>query len=141
MPDHSQREARVAARRHKLNPEERMERVTGIGGIFFKCKDPKALAAWYRTHLGIEPDASGSVMFTDGGPTVWATFPNDTKYFAPSAAPYMLNYRVANLDKMLAQLTAAGAKVDAKRESYDYGKFGWATDPEGNRFELWEPLP
>ncbi len=118
-----------------------MERVTGIGGIFFKCKDPKALTAWYRTHLGIEPDTYGGVTFTDGGPTVWAPFPNDTKYFAPGPAPFMINYRVANLERMLAQLRSAGVTVDEKVQSEDYGKFGWAIDPEGNRFELWEPTP
>ena len=144
MPDQSQREARVTARRQNSNhedQEDQVEHVTGIGGIFFKCKDPKALTAWYKTHLGIEPGADGGVMFTDGGPTVWAPFPNDTKYFGPGPAPIMINYRVANLDRMLAQLTAAGVAVDPKRDSAPYGKFGWATDPEGNRFELWEPVP
>jgi predicted enzyme related to lactoylglutathione lyase len=126
-----------------------MERVTGIGGVFFKSADPAALNAWYGQHLGIEaaPDGSG-VTFrwrpvdeadTSEGMTVWAAFPAETRYFGPGPAPFMLNYRVADLDAMLAQLRAAGVQVDEKVEEYDYGRFGWATDPEGHRFELWEP--
>jgi predicted enzyme related to lactoylglutathione lyase len=120
-----------------------MERVTGIGGVFLKARDPKALAAWYRDHLGIPIDAGqtyGSLTSTGPGEmTVWSTFPVDTKYFGPGPATFMVNYRVKNLDAMLAQLRAVGAQVDDKVEDHGYGKFGWATDPEGNRFELWEP--
>lgn len=123
-----------------------MERVTGIGGIFLKARDPKRLAAWYREHLGVPIDEGQTYgTFTAGESpsaeqTVWSTFPLDTPYFAPSEAAFMVNYRVSNLDKMLAQLRAAGAVVDERVETYDYGKFGWASDPEGNRFELWEPV-
>jgi predicted enzyme related to lactoylglutathione lyase len=74
-----------------------------------------------------------------GETTVWSVFPSDTQYFAPRPAPFMFNYRVRNLDAMLAQLRAAGVQVESRIEEYDYGRFGWATDPEGNRFELWEP--
>jgi predicted enzyme related to lactoylglutathione lyase len=120
-----------------------MERVTGIGGIFFKAKDPDKLKAWYRDHLGVPIEEHGSVMFQakdDPGPgTVWATFAQDTKYFEPTAASFMINYRVKDLRAMLAQLKAAGATVEDKVQDEGYGKFGWATDPEGNRFELWEP--
>ncbi len=125
-----------------------MERVTGIGGLFFKARDPKALAAWYRDHLGL-PIGEGQTngTFSSGGDdeaaapelTVWSLFPEDTTYFAPSEAPFMVNYRVENLDRMLDQLRAAGATVEDRVEDYGYGRFGWATDPEGNRFELWEP--
>jgi predicted enzyme related to lactoylglutathione lyase len=120
-----------------------MERVLGIGGVFFKARDPKALADWYREHLGV-PVASGQThgMMTSGGPgeqTVWAAFPADSGYFGPGSATFMVNYRVKNLDAMLAQLRAAGAHVEDRIEDYDYGRFGWAADPEGNRFELWEP--
>ena len=128
------------------NPYLHVERVTGIGGIFLKARDPLALAAWYRDHLGVPIDegqtygtlTAGTV---DGSPeqTVWSAFPADTDYFGPGSAPFMVNYRVANLDRMLAQLRAAGADVDDRVESYEYGRFGWAQDPEGNRFELWEP--
>jgi predicted enzyme related to lactoylglutathione lyase len=120
-----------------------MERVLGIGGVFFKARDPKALAAWYREHLGVpvDPGQTYGLLISGGAgeKTVWATFPADTKYFGPGQATLMVNYRVSNLDAMLAQLRAAGAQVEEKVEDYDYGRFGWAADPEGNRFELWEP--
>ncbi len=119
-----------------------MERITGIGGIFFKARDPKALAAWYRENLGlpIEIDQTYvSLSANAGDQTVWSTFPETTEYFEPSKSPFMLNYRVRDLDAMLAQLRAAGAKVGDRVEDYDYGRFGWASDPEGNRFELWQP--
>ena len=120
------------------------EAVLGIGGVFFKAKDPAALAAWYREHLGLPVEAGqtyGSLASGGAGEeTVWSTFPADTPYFGPGPAPFMVNYRVRDLDAMLAQLRAAGAQVDEKVEDYDYGRFGWATDPEGNRFELWQPL-
>src|SRR5437868_749386 len=120
-----------------------MEQVLGIGGVFFKARDPQALAAWYREHLGV-PVEGGQTYATlsSSAPaekTVWSTFPADTTYFGSGSAPFMLNYRVPNLDAMLAQLRAAGAKVEERVEDYDYGRFGWASDPEGNRFELWEP--
>ena len=120
-----------------------MERILGLGGVFFKARDPKALAAWYRDHLGlpIEPNQTYCTLKSTAPdePTVWSTFPTDTAYFGPAPSSCMLNYRVRNLDAILAQLRAAGARVDDKVEDYDYGRFGWATDPEGNRFELWEP--
>jgi predicted enzyme related to lactoylglutathione lyase len=130
---------------------EESARVTGIGGIFFKAEDPAKLAHWYKTHLGIELRAGAKPgepqMFEwrekDNpktiGVTVWAPFRKDTKYFAPSRAPFMINYRVNNLDVMLRQLRAAGVRVDSKVSNEANGRFGWAMDPEGNRFELWEP--
>jgi predicted enzyme related to lactoylglutathione lyase len=124
-----------------------MEKVTGIGGIFFKSKDPKALSEWYARNLGIEVSPWGGAVFRWGegaedapsGSTAWSIFPADTKHFEPSPAPFMLNYRVRDLDAMLAQLRAAGARVDEKTDDSEYGRFGWAMDPEGNRFELWQP--
>jgi predicted enzyme related to lactoylglutathione lyase len=120
-----------------------MERVVGIGGIFFKARDPKMLAAWYRENLGVplEADATyGSFKsLAPGEVTVWSTFSDDTTYFGPGPTSCMINYRVTDLDAMLAQLRAAGAMVDDRVDDYAYGRFGWATDPEGNRFELWEP--
>ncbi len=120
-----------------------MESVLGIGGVFFKARDPKALAEWYRKHLGIpiEPGQTyaGFKALAPGEMAVWSAFPADTQYFGPGPAPFMVNYRVRNLDAMLAQLRAAGAAVEDRVEEYDYGRFGWAADPEGNRFELWEP--
>jgi predicted enzyme related to lactoylglutathione lyase len=120
-----------------------MERVLGLGGVFFKARDPEALAAWYAKHLGVpaEPGQTHGV-FSAGGAgeqTVWSAFPTNTNYFGPGNSLLMLNYRVRNLDAMLAQLRAAGVQVEDRVEEYDYGRFGWAADPEGNRFELWEP--
>ncbi|HWB13066.1 MAG TPA: VOC family protein [Pirellulales bacterium] len=120
-----------------------MERVVGIGGIFFKARAPKSLAAWYRETLGLPIQTDqvyGSFKSEEPGEeTVWSTFPPDTEYFGAGSVSCMVNYRVRNLDAMLAQLRAAGAVVDERVEEYDNGRFGWATDPEGNRFELWEP--
>ena len=120
-----------------------MERVTGIGGIFFKANDPYGLKAWYVEHLGLPLDEHGFVTFTtkdDPGPsTIWETFAKDTTHFEPSKASFMLNFRVKDLRAMLAQLRAAGVMVDDKVLDEPYVKFGWAMDPEGNRIELWEP--
>jgi len=120
-----------------------MERVLGVGGIFFKAKDPATLKAWYRDHLGLPTDEQGETTFStqgDPGPClVWSPFPADTTYFEPSKAPFMINFRVKDLRAMLAQLRAAGAAVDDKVQEEPFGKFGWVMDPEGNRIELWEP--
>ncbi|MBP6748301.1 MAG: VOC family protein [Xanthomonadaceae bacterium] len=124
-----------------------MQRVTGIGGIFFKAKDPKTLGAWYRDHLGIAVEEWGGAAFkwvspenpSGTGTTIWSPFKEDTDYFAPSKSSFMINYRVADLHALLAQLRAEGCEVDAKVEESDYGKFGWVIDPEGNKIELWQP--
>ena len=124
------------------------ERVTGIGGIFFKARDPKTLGAWYRDRLGV-PVADGGefavLPWRDHddpdreGSTVWALFGTGTDYFAPSDAPFMVNYRVRDLDKMLAQLRAAGVTVEPRVADDVNGKFAWVMDPEGHKIELWEP--
>ena len=124
-----------------------MERVTGIGGVFFKANDPAALLAWYREHLGIEPAFESGTVFQWGSDTsgdaseytVWSLFPADSDYFGPPPSPFMLNYRVRDLEAMLAQLRATGVEVDDRVEEMEFGRFGWAVDPEGNRFELWQP--
>ncbi|WP_418316963.1 VOC family protein [Piscinibacter sakaiensis] len=124
-----------------------MKRVTGIGGVFFKAKDPARLRAWYRDHLGMAVEDWGGVAFRwagngnpDGtGTTIWSPFDDSTSYFAPSEAPFMINYRVDDLDALLAALRSEGCAVDDKVESSEYGKFGWVMDPEGNRVELWQP--
>jgi predicted enzyme related to lactoylglutathione lyase len=121
-----------------------MERVQGVGGVFFRALDPEALGRWYAEHLGVEIDPSyGGTSFRwhEGGSTVWAPFPMDTDYFGPSGQAWMVNFRVADLDAMLAQLRKAGVPVDDEVEVSEFGRFGWATDPEGNRFELWQPPP
>ena len=124
-----------------------MKRVTGIGGIFFKATNPDKLRNWYRLHLGIECEKENGAIFkwrkaddlNAERYTVWSPFPADTDYFAPSTKPFMINLQVENLDEVLTQLKAEGVDVDPRVESYDYGKFGWIMDPEGNRVELWEP--
>lgn len=126
-----------------------MTRVTGIGGIFFKARDPKALGEWYRRHLGLNLEDWGGVVFqwvtpdnpTGTGTTIWNAFPADTAYFSPSPASFMINFRVADLDALLAALRAEGCDVDPKVEDSEFGKFGWVMDPEGNRVELWQPPP
>ncbi len=122
-----------------------MRRVTGIGGIFFKAKDPKALAEWYRVHLGLNVEDWGGVIFrwsddsAGTGSTTWSPFKADTNYFAPSTASFMINYRVEDLHAVLAALRAEGCQVDEKVDESEYGKFGWVVDPEGNKLELWQP--
>jgi predicted enzyme related to lactoylglutathione lyase len=123
-----------------------MKRVTGIGGIFFKAKDPKALVEWYRKHLGIDIQDWGGAVFewnaegkaTVTGVTVWNVFAT-SEHLAPSTASFMINYRVEDLHALLSLLRAEGCAVDDKVEESEYGKFGWVMDPEGNRIELWEP--
>jgi len=122
-----------------------MGKITGLGGIFFKANNPTQLGDWYRAHLGFEPE-NGPVFFrwrhcdSDApGTTVWALFDRNTDYFNPSAAPFMINYRVDNLEAILARLAAEGVSIDPKREDGEFGKFAWITDPEGKRIELWEP--
>jgi predicted enzyme related to lactoylglutathione lyase len=124
-----------------------MKRVTGIGGIFFKSKDPTALKAWYQQHLDIGAGADGGIVFEwrekdnpdEVGMTVWAPFRDDTKYFDPSKASFMINYRVEDLDAVLAALRAEGVTVAEETDDSEYGRFGWVMDPEGNRLELWQP--
>jgi len=124
-----------------------MRRVTGIGGIFFKAKDPDALRAWYKAHLGIDVQEWGGTAFPWAdeagnavkGTTVWSIGAADGDYFAPSTAPFMVNYRVADLAALLAALRAEGCNVLEKTDDSEYGKFGWVIDPEGNKVELWQP--
>jgi predicted enzyme related to lactoylglutathione lyase len=124
-----------------------MKRVTGIGGIFFNARDPAALRAWYQAHLGIDVQEWGGTAFTwtdgDGNPTpgstIWSIGAAGGDYFAPSKAPFMINYRVADLAALLAALRAEGCQVLEKTDDSEYGKFGWVIDPEGNKVELWQP--
>jgi predicted enzyme related to lactoylglutathione lyase len=109
--------------------------VTGLGGVFFRARDPDALKAWYEETLGVP---SEELMRSDG--LVFGIFHRDTDYFGPSGQGFMVNFRVASLDGVLERVRGAGAEVDAKtQEQEGVGRFGWAVDPEGNRFELWEP--
>jgi predicted enzyme related to lactoylglutathione lyase len=116
-----------------------MARVTGIGGVFLRARDSKALRAWYAEHLGVDVSEWGGAQFawTDGGTTAWAVFDDDSDYLGDQR--FMVNYRVDDLDGVLARLRAAGARVDDKVDESELGRFGWAHDIEGNRFELWQP--
>jgi catechol 2,3-dioxygenase-like lactoylglutathione lyase family enzyme len=124
-----------------------MKRVMGIGGVFFKAKDPKALGEWYRKHLGMNVEEWGGAAFrwvtqdnpSGTGTTIWSPFKEDTAYFAPSSASFMVNYRVADLHGLLAALRAEGCAVQDQVEESEFGKFGWVVDPEGNKLELWQP--
>ena len=119
-----------------------MERVTGIGGVFMRSSDPNALARWYRDHLGLNAysEEADETWWQEEGPTVWAPFPADTDYFGRREQGWMINFRVSDLDAMLAQLRDAGVTVDDELQVMEgIGRFGWGFDPDGNRFELWEP--
>ena len=121
-----------------------MAKAIGVGGVFLKAQDPKALATWYATNLGIQTEDGGSLVFSgpeSAGMTVFAHFPADTRYFGEGPQSSMVNFRVDDLDQLLAQLAVAGVRIDPKRESAPYGHFAWIWDPEGNRVELWQPLP
>jgi glyoxylase I family protein len=119
-----------------------MEKVTGIGGFFFRAKDPKALGLWYQQHLGVSviPTSSGdSTWQQEAGPTAFAPFKETSGYFGDTTKVWMLNFRVRDLDKMAAQLQAAGIEVKMDPQSYPYGRFARLHDPEGNPIELWQP--
>jgi len=124
-----------------------MQRVRGVGGVFFKAVDPERLSKWYRDILGIPMEPFGGAFFrwsqldaSKGAGTVFSPFKADTEYFSPSEKPFMINFVVDDLDAMLKQAREAGAVVDDKITEESYGKFGWLMDPEGNRIELWQPL-
>ncbi len=125
-----------------------MAKITGIGGVFLKSRgDHVALAAWYQKHLGMAlEDFGGAVLrwpedkADDGGLTVWHLAETDSEWFSPSEAPFMINYRVDNLDEMLTQLREGGVNILSGPESHENGKFAWIMDPDGNKVELWEPM-
>jgi len=123
-----------------------MKKVSGIGGVFFKCKDPQKVKDWYAKNLGVVGDEYG-VNFewiqaddpSKKGITVWAPFPDSTKYFDPSEKGFMINYRVENIEALVDELKSAGVTILDEIATYDYGKFVHILDPEGNKIELWEP--
>ncbi len=123
-----------------------MKKVTGIGGIFFRCEDPNAMKDWYRDHLGFDTDEYGTNFeWRQGadsskyGFTQWSPFSDDTKYFKPSDKEFMINYRVENIEWLVEELKKGGVEILDEIETYDYGKFVHIVDPEGNKIELWEP--
>lgn len=122
------------------------QKVLGLGGVFVRARNPAALAAWYREHLGFDVQDFGGAFGAifklaahEPGYQMWTAFPTGTAYFGATAQPQMLNFRVADLDALLAQLRAAGVTVDEKVERSEYGAFGWCLDGEDNRVELWQP--
>jgi predicted enzyme related to lactoylglutathione lyase len=124
----------------------KMKKVTGIGGIFFKCKDPKKTTDWYQKHLGLNTNPYGATFewyegddSTKKGQTQWTPFSETTKYFEPSTRDFMINYRVENLEALVEELKKEGVTIVDKIETYDYGKFVHIIDVEGNKVELWEP--
>jgi len=121
-----------------------MAKTVGVGGVFLKARDPKALSAWYAEHLGV-PDLGGGTLAFDGpesfGMTVFSHFPVDTSNFGDSGQQFMINFRVDDMDQLLAQLAEAGVRIDPKRDDSEYGRFAWIWDPEGNRIELWQAAP
>jgi predicted enzyme related to lactoylglutathione lyase len=124
-----------------------MQRVTGVGGIFFRASDPEALRAWYKLHLGVGLEPWGGSVFSWNGPenptgtgsTVWSVVAQDSSKFAKTGSSFMVNYRVVDLHALVAALRAEGCNVDDEVSDSEYGIFGWVTDPEGNRIELWQP--
>jgi predicted enzyme related to lactoylglutathione lyase len=133
---------------HKQDKKQQtMKKVTGIGGVFFKCKDSKALNEWYKTHLGIETNQYGASFewreaddSTKKGLTQWTPFSETTKYFEPSGKDFMINYRVENLEALVEELKKENVTIVDKIETYDYGKFVHIMDLEGNKIQLWEPM-
>ena len=126
--------------------EQLTRKATGIGGIFFKCKDPKKMREWYKTNLGLNTNAYGAVFewrqgmdTTQKGFTQWSPFNEKTKYFEPSAKDFMINYRVEDLEGLLAQLRKDGVEITDSIQAVEYGKFVHIMDPEGNKIELWQP--
>lgn len=123
-----------------------MASVLGIGGAFFRCKDKKALTAWYEEALGMSVNEHGGIEFQTedlpkGSYCVWGPFDAETRYFNPSQKEFMINLIVDDLDDALAQVSAMGAELIGDVESYSNGRFGWFIDPEGNKIELWQPAP
>jgi predicted enzyme related to lactoylglutathione lyase len=121
------------------------KRVTGLGGFFFKCKDPDAIKSWYKEHLGLNTDQYGCTFWWKDASgkdcsTQWSPFDEKTEYFSPSQKEFMMNFRVENLEELLAALKREGVTIIGEVEEFEYGKFGWILDPEGNKIELWEPI-
>jgi len=126
---------------------EKSGRITGVGGVFFKCRNPDKMRKWYNSNFGLSDDQYGHPFVwkkkddpKKNGYTVWNPFDDKSDYFKPSNQKYMINYRVENLEDLIADLRKKGVTIVDEIETFDYGKFGWILDPEGNKIELWEPI-
>lgn len=131
---------------HAAEPAGDAGRITGVGGIFFKSKDPKALRAWYRDVLGLPVEAWGGAALRTEAPghppiVVWSAFSEDSDYFAPSEKPFMINFAVDDMDAFLARIEKKGVKILKRNDEDPSGTFAWIVDPEGNKIELWQPKP
>jgi predicted enzyme related to lactoylglutathione lyase len=132
---------------HNFSPvgEQRMAKILGIGGVFFKAKDPQKLSKWYKQYMGLDIDASfnGSTFSLKQAPdnaySVWSPFKADTTYFEPSQKEFMINFIVDDVEQLLKQAELGGAQVHGKQEEEPFGIFGWFSDPDGNKIELWQP--
>jgi predicted enzyme related to lactoylglutathione lyase len=129
------------------NKNDNMKKVTGIGGIFFKCKDPKKMTEWYQKHLGLKTNPYGATFEwyedsekTKKAQTQWTPFPEDTKYFGSTGQDYMINYRIQNIEKLVEELKKEGVTIVDNIEIFDYGKFVHILDAEGNKVQLWEAI-
>ena len=134
----------MMARPGESVPAEPAGHITGVGGVFFKAKDPKALAAWYRDVLGLPLEAWGGAALRYDAPQhppalIWNAFPASTSYFAPSSREFMINYAVDDMDAFLTRLRAKGVAILKRTDDDSNGRFAWILDPEGNKIELWEP--
>ena len=128
-----------------MKKDQEFQKVRGVGGLFFKCQEPEKLAAWYKEHLGFELAAPFCAAFTpgkhkEGDQTIWGAFSADTTYFEPSSQDFMFNFIVDDVEAMLSQVEAAGAKRAGEVVKEEYGVFGWFIDPEGFKVELWHPI-
>jgi predicted enzyme related to lactoylglutathione lyase len=130
-----------------IKKQNKTKKVTGIGGIFFKCKDPKKITKWYSKHLGLDTNPYGATFewyegldSTKKAQTQWTPFAENSKYFKPSTKDFMINYRVENLEALVEELKKDGVTIVDKMETYDYGKFIHILDAEGNKIELWQPI-
>jgi predicted enzyme related to lactoylglutathione lyase len=135
----------VKLQTHRIIKKIMKKRVTGLGGFFFKSEDPEATKSWYARHLGLPVDTYGCTFWWKDQQgkdcsTHWGPMKEDTAYFSPSQKQFMMNFRVENLEELLEALRGEGVQIIGETESYEYGKFGWIMDPEGNKIELWEPV-
>ncbi len=129
----------IQERKENMANDAPIVKISGLGGVFFRSKDPDALALWYKKNFGISMVADGPPWMQEAGPTVFSPFPSDTNYFGRDDQPCMFNFRVDDIETAVSSLQTAGVRIDEERMNESYGNFAWVYDPEGNKIELWEP--